>query len=69
MADILEFPGQEPSREQLLEQLALVRQAIADLDRREPKNMNGEAYEAWGDEHEELEDQADALLDLLDKLK
>ena len=30
--------------------------------------MNSEAYELWGDRHEELEDLADEVLDRLDEL-
>ena len=39
---------------------------IAALDKKEPKNMNSDAYEAWADEHEELEDILDDIQDLLD---
>ena len=28
--------------------------------------MESEAYEAWGDQHEELEDLADEIMDRLD---
>lgn len=57
--------------EMTLEQLQtykedLLRQ-IAELDTREPKNMNSEAYEAWGEEHEELEDLLDEVLDLIEE--
>ena len=44
----------------------LLRQ-IAELDAREPKNMNSEAYEVWGEEHEELEDLLDEVLDLIEE--
>ena len=40
---------------------------IAALDEKEPKNMNSDAYEAWADEHEELEDILDDIQDLLDE--
>ena len=33
--------------------------------KKEPKNMNSEAYETWADRHEELEDQVDEILELL----
>lgn len=46
--------------------LAWVRAEIAQLDEREPKNMASEAYEEWGDRHEELEDLEDEILDELD---
>ena len=38
------------------------------LDAKEPKNMNSEAYEAWADEHEELEDYLDEILDRMEEL-
>ena len=75
MGDIIEFAAftEEPdlesmSREELLAYLDAVRTQIAQLDAKEPKNMNSKAYEAWGDEHEALEDLADEILDLLDEL-
>ena len=75
MGDIIEFGvfGEEPDlesmdRDELLAYLDAVRAQIARLDAKEPKNRNSEAYEAWGDEHEELEDLADEILDLLDEL-
>ena len=46
--------------------LAWVRAQIAALDAREPKKMTGEAYEEWGERHEELEDLEDDILDALD---
>ena len=48
-----------------LEQL---RDKIAALDAAEPKNMNSDAYEEWGEEHEALEDLVDEVLDRLDEL-
>ena len=48
-----------------LEQL---RDKIATLDAAEPKNMNSDAYEEWGAQHEELEDLVDEVLDRLDEL-
>lgn len=41
---------------------------ISNLDAREPKNVESEAYEAWGDAHEELEDLLDDVLDRLEEL-
>ena len=35
---------------------AVLLQKLADLDAKEPQNMNSEAFETWGDAHEELED-------------
>lgn len=75
MADIIDFNqfAQEPdldvmSREELLDYLNTVRAQIRQLDEQEPKNMNSEEYEDWGDRHEELEDLADEILDLLDEM-
>ena len=55
-------------RDELLAFLDTVRKQIAHLDEKEPKRMNSEAHEAWGEQHEELEDLADEILDLLDEL-
>lgn len=75
MADIIDFDpfAQEPdldamSREELQDYLNAVRAQIRRLDRQEPKNMNSEEYEEWGDRHEELEDLVDEILDLLDEM-
>ena len=75
MADIIDFSKyvQEPelddmSREELLDYLKAVRARIDQLDEREPEDMASEEYEAWGDQHEELEDLADEILDLLDEM-
>ena len=69
---ILEFPQvpdvqtmDAPALTAYLEQL---REKIAALDEAEPKNMNSDAYEAWGEEHEALEDLVDEVLDRLDEL-
>ena len=55
-------------REGLLACLASLRQRIAELDAAEPEDMESEAYEDWGDRHEELEDLVDEILDRLDDL-
>ena len=50
------------------EKLALlddVREALAWLDDNEPRKRSGEAYEMWCDCHEDLEDLAEDLEDLL----
>lgn len=54
------------SAEELEAYLQQLRERIAELDRKEPCNMMSEAYEAWGELHEELEDMVDEVLDLLD---
>ena len=55
-------------RAELLDCLAAVRHRIARLDQEEPEDMDSEAYDAWGDRHEALEDLADDILDRLDEL-
>ena len=42
-----------------------VREALAWLDDNEPGKRSGEAYETWCDCHEDLEDLAEDLEDLL----
>lgn len=44
-----------------------IEDAIAQLDACEPKNEQSEAYELWGDMHEDLEDILDELLDRLEE--
>ena len=74
MADFLEFDGSfapdidTMDREELQACLKEVRERIADLDEREPGDMESEEYEAWGDRHEELEDLADELMERLEEL-
>ena len=73
MAEFLEFDGgfapdiEAMDREELQACLKEVRERIADLDEREPADMNSEEYEAWGDRHEELEDLADEIMDRLEE--
>ena len=50
----------------LLAQKAALEAQIAELDTREPANMESEEYDLWADEHEQLEDMLDEILDLLD---
>lgn len=76
MAEIMDFADfqEEPelesmNREQLEEYLRQVRERIAQLDEEEPADMNSEAYETWGDAHEELEDLADEITDRLEELE
>jgi hypothetical protein len=73
MGDIIDFDKytgntDEPGREKLEAYLAQLQQQIALLDEQEPKNMDSEEYEAWGERHEELEDMVDDVLDMLDEL-
>ena len=73
MADFLEFDGgfapdiEAMDREELQACLQEVRERIADLDEREPADMESEEYDAWGDLHEELEDLADEIMDRLEE--
>ena len=69
LSDYTELPDLDTlSREELLVYLNSVRAQIDQLDGQEPKNMNSEAYEDWGDRHEALEDLADEIQDLLDEM-
>ena len=73
MAEFLEFDGgfapdiEAMDREELQACLQEVRERIADLDKREPADMNSEEYESWGERHEELEDLADEIMDRLEE--
>lgn len=79
MSKVIPFPVQPApeeevdlsllDRDQLLERLARLREQIAQLNAAEPRNQNSEAYEAWGDRHELLEDLVDDVLDRLDELE
>ena len=73
MAEVLSFemPREDlgkMDRRALEEYLERLRELISELDAREPRNMNSEAYEQWGEEHEALEDLVDEVLDRLDEL-
>jgi hypothetical protein len=57
------------NREELLCYLETVRSRIAQLDAREPEDMDSEEYGDWSDAHEELEDLADDAQDRLDELR
>ena len=68
MAEVLSFemPREDlgkMDRRALEEYLERLRALISELDAREPRNMNSEAYEQWGEEHEALEDLVDEVLD------
>lgn len=51
----------------LQEQKAALLEQLATLNAREPEDMDSELYEAWAEEHEELEDLLDEIQDLLDE--
>ena len=66
----IEYPDLESmTAEQLQFCLAETRQKIEALDAQEPADMESEAYEAWGDAHEMLEDILDDIRDRLDLLQ
>lgn len=76
MANIIELKDyfEEPDidtmeKDSLRAYLKELQERIRDLDTREPRNMNSEAYEEWADRHEELEDLVDEVLDRLDELE
>ena len=77
MAKVIDF-NQYRSEEQdidtmdkgaLLSYLEQLCERIEQLDAAEPQNMNSEAYEEWGDLHEELEDLVDDVLDRLEEME
>ena len=73
--NILAFPQKEEPENiyamtlsQLQAHYAAMQQERQALDAREPENMHSDAYEAWADEHEELEDYLDEILDHMEEL-
>ena len=73
--NVIAFPQKEDPEDiyemtlsQLQAHYAAMQQELQALDAKEPKNMNTEAYEAWADEHEELEDYLDEILDRMEEL-
>lgn len=75
MAEIIDFAAlaEEPDisemdREELQTLLKQLRGKIEQLDEREPRNMDSEEYELWGEEHEALEDLVDDILDRLEEM-
>lgn len=71
---MLEFQREEPDiyamgREGLADYLASVRARLEQMDREEPENMESETFETWAVRHEELEDLADEIQDLLDGME
>ena len=69
MAEIIAF-GASPDvdamdRPALEAYLAEIRRRIAALDEREPEDMS--SYDEWSEEHEQLEDIADDILDRLEE--
>lgn len=73
MIDFIPDMAEEPEIDEMTPQeldayMAELQERIAALDAKEPRNMNSEAYEAWADAHEELEDLLDDVLDRLEEL-
>ena len=73
--NIIAFPGKEEPEDiyemslpQLQAHYAAMQEELHALDAKEPKNMNSDAYEEWADEHEELEDYLDEILDRMEIL-
>ena len=59
---------EQMNQEELTDYLEQLQALIAQLDAEEPADMESEAYEDWGDRHEELEDLVDDVLDRLEDL-
>lgn len=72
MAEILNLPSDffqsNPNPASIQACLQQIYAQIRQLDAEEPEDMESDAYMLWGDRHEELEDLADELCDLLDDL-
>ena len=75
MRNVIAFPQPEEPQDiyemtlsQLQAHYAAMQEELHALDAREPKNMNSDAYEEWADEHEELEDYLDEILDRMEVL-
>lgn len=75
MAKVIDFASvaEEPDiyemdKQQLQAYLAVLEEELVKLDAREPRSQKSEAYEAWADEHEELEDYMDEVRELLEEL-
>lgn len=73
--NVIAFPKPEEPQDiyamdlqQLQAHYAAMQEELHELDAKEPKNMNSDAYEEWADEHEELEDYLDEILDRMEAL-
>ena len=73
--NVIPFPQNEEPKdiyemnmEEIQVHYAQMQEELHALDAKEPKNMNSEAYEEWADEHEELEDYLDEILDQMEAL-
>ena len=72
MAEIIDFPGALDigalDRDTLRRLLEDTLARIAALEEQEPEDMESEAYQAWSERHERLEDLADDICARLDDL-
>ena len=72
MSTFIPFQGEEwpdlehMTEEELRRELSEVWEKISVLDYQEPEDMNSEEYEAWAEQHEDLEDLADEIQDYLE---
>ena len=73
--NIITFPANEEPEDiyemnlqQLQAHYAAMQAELQALDAKEPEDMSSEAYEDWADEHEELEDYLDEILDRMEVL-
>lgn len=53
----------------LEEYYADLKNVLQKLDEAEPRNENSEAYDIWAEEHEDLEDLMDEVLELIEDMK
>ena len=74
--NVIPFPQKEEEQDiytmtlpQLQAHYAAMQEELMALDAREPNPKNEEAYEDWADEHEELEDYLDEILDLMETMQ
>ena len=75
MSNVIAFSQNEEPKdiydmtlEELKAHYAAMQEELHALDAKEPKNMNSDAYEEWADEHEELEDYLDEILERIEEL-
>ena len=73
--NVIAFPQKEEPEDiyemnltQLQAHYAAMQEELHELDAKEPKNMNSEAYEEGADQHEALEDYLDEILDRMEEL-
>lgn len=72
MARFIDFTPHRPEaadmdREELRRYRREIEEEIAELDAEEPEDMDSEAYDAWADRHEVLEDIRDEIEERLEE--